>query len=206
MMGKILRALFIFLISAAVLIYLVYLQLPGVVIGMLGKAYGLSIAYKHADMKPRLVNKEVLIDFDLKDVTVSRNNASASAEVSYNSISDLVAAPFNGNWTYRRVSGTIKPSREKLEIIALNAEAKEFKISAKGTASYETKSADMEIVLSFSGNLINRIPKELSGTVLKDEQGGWKSLSVNIKGNLSSPSISITGKMFRLNIRELSGE
>ena len=173
---------------------------------MLGKAYGLKIAYKHADMKPRLMNNEVLIDFDLKDVTVSRNIASAPAEDSYNSISDLVAAPFSGNWTYQRVSGTIKPSRKNLEIIALNAEAKEFKVSAKGTASYETKSADMEIVLSFSGSLISKIPKELSGTVLKDEQGGWRSLSVNIKGNLSSTSISITGKMFRLNIREVSSK
>jgi len=204
MMGKILRISLIFLISAAVFLYLVYLQLPDIAVGMLGKAYGLKIAYKHADIKPRLVNKVILIDFNLKDVTISRNIESAPAKDSYNSVSDLVAAPFNGDWTYQRVSGTVRPSREKLEIIALNAEAKEFKISAKGSASYETKSADMDIVLSFSGSLISRIPGELSGTILKDEQGGWKSLSVNIKGNLSSPSISITGKMFRLNIRELS--
>lgn len=203
-MGKILRISLIFLISAAVFLYLVYLQLPDIAVGMLGKAYGLKIAYKHADIKPRLVNKVILIDFNLKDVTISRNIESAPAKDSYNSVSDLVAAPFNGDWTYQRVSGTVRPSREKLEIIALNAEAKEFKISAKGSASYETKSADMDIVLSFSGSLISRIPGELSGTILKDEQGGWKSLSVNIKGNLSSPSISITGKMFRLNIRELS--
>jgi len=203
-MGKILRILLVFLISAAVLLYLAYLQLPGIAVGMIGKAYGLNIAYKHADMKPKFVNKEILIDFNLKDVKVSRNIASAPAKNSYNSISDLVAAPFNGDWTYQRISGTIKPSLEKLEIIAFNAEAKEFKISVKGSASYETKSADMDIVLSFSGSLISRIPGELSGTILKDENDGWRSLSVNIKGNLNSPSISVTGKMFRLNIRELS--
>jgi len=203
-MGKIFRVLSIITILAVALLYLAYLQLPGIAVGMLGKAYNLKIGYRHADMKPRLVNKEVLIDFDLKDVTVSKKTASAQKVYTYASISDLVAAPFNGDWTYERVSGTVKPSRKKLGITELNAEAKEFKVSAKGSADYETKSADMEIVLSFSGSLINKIPKELSGTVLKDEPGGWKSLSVKIKGNLSSPSISITGKMFRLNIRELS--
>ena len=204
MMGKILRVSFIALIVTAVLLYLAYLQLPRIALNMIGDQYGLKIAYKHADMRPRLVKDVLLIDFYLKDARVSKKTASFPETQTYNSVSDLVAAPFNGDWTYQRVSGTIKPSLKKLDIIMLNAEAKEFKISAKGSASYETKSADMEIVLSFSGSLINMIPKELSGTVLKDEQGGWKSLSVNIKGNLNSPSISITGKMFRLNIRELS--
>ena len=203
-MGKVLRILLIFLVLVTAFLYLAYLQLPRIAIGILGKAYGLNISYRHADMTPRFVNGEILIDFDLKDVKVIKNTLSTSAERSYNSLSDLVAAPFSGAWTYERVSGTIKPSLKKLEIIRLTAEAKEFKLTAKGMTNYESKSTDMDIVLDFSDSLIRKIPKELSGAVLKDNPGGWKSLSVNIKGDFRSPSISITGRMFRLNIKELS--
>lgn len=202
-MRKTALVLFTSLALGSVFLYTAYLQAPRIVVEMLGKTYGLDIKYRHAVLTPRLVNKEILIDFNLEDVRIRKNITQAPEERSYNSLSDLIAAPFNNAGIYERVSGTFKPSREEIDIIALTAEARDLKFSAKGKVSHKDKSADLDILISFSGELVSKISKELSGAVLKDEPGGWKSLSVKIKGDFRSPSISITGSKFRLNIREL---
>jgi hypothetical protein len=44
------------------------------------------------------------------------------------------------------------------------------------------------------------MPPELTSMALKGETDGWQSLTVKLEGDLSKPSIQVTGKIFRLNI------
>ncbi len=57
-----------------------------------------------------------------------------------------------------------------------------------------------EVTIYFADKLTGKIPPELTNLVLKGEDGGWKSLSVQLDGDYSKPSIQVSGRLFRLNI------
>ena len=49
-------------------------------------------------------------------------------------------------------------------------------------------------------DVLKDIPPEFSSVIMKEEANEWKSFSVKLKGDLRSPSVQISGKLFRLNI------
>ena len=80
----------------------------------------------------------------------------------------------------------------------------EIKLSIKGTVSDENI-INTDITIYFSDKVTGRVPEELSRVLMRDEDGGWKSLAVNLKGNYNTPSIEVAGKLFRLKIGVASG-
>ena len=204
MMNKITIALLIvglLLISA----FLTYLAIPRISIALLAKSYDLNISYKSARFTPHLLAKKIRdfkVDVDLRDVRISKKGAIAGA---YESIGALVSAPFDGSLKYKSIKGVIRPRLGYIIIDDLVAEADDMKVALKGTFFYAEERADLAVVIQFSKNLLGKIPPELSETILKDSPDGWKKLSINLKGSFKSPAIEVTGKLFRLSIKEVSG-
>ena len=81
-----------------------------------------------------------------------------------------------------------------------------MKVFLKGILFYSQDRADIGVTIQFSPDLLKKIPRELSETVLKGSADGWKSLSVDLKGSFKSPSIEVTGRLFKLSIKEISGK
>lgn len=198
----------IFLLAAFLMIvsaFLAYLAIPRISIALLAKTYNLEISYKSARFIPHIGGKEAggfRIDVDLKDVRISRKGAAAKA---YDSLGSLISAPFDGSLKYREIKGVIRPRSGRIFIDDMAADAGDIKVSLKGVFFYKEDKADMDVVIQFSQNLIKKIPRELSETVLKGSADGWQSLSVNIKGSFKSPAIEVTGRLFKLSIKEMSG-
>lgn len=121
----------------------------------------------------------------------------------YAGLAGLVGAPFGSDWRYREISGKIKTFREGVEIKDFIAKGDDIKLSVNGSAD-NNNLIDFAIIIYFSGRLAGRMQEELSKTFLAPEGGGWRSLSVHVKGNYEMPSMQVTGKLFRLNIKNVS--
>ena len=204
MMNKIVIAFLIvgLLIASA---FFAYIAIPRISIAMLAKAYNLDISYKSARFTPHIGDKKAggfKVDVALKDVRISRKGQAAGA---YDNLGALVSAPFDGSLKYSEIKGVIRPRSGRILIDDLTANGGDIKVSLKGTFFYSEDKADLGVVIQFSQNLLKKIPRELSETVLKKSPDGWQSLSVNLKGSFKSPAIEVTGKLFRLSIKEISG-
>lgn len=166
---------------------------------------GLGIESKNATIKPMMRGLDIqktTIDFDFRDVRFVKQG-SARESSSYDSLAGLVSAPFSENWTYRDISGQVAPHKNGIKINKLNAVSDEIKLSITGIL-YNDKSIDTDIKIYFAGGLIKKIPEDLSKIILTGEGSGWQSLSVHLSGNSSKPSIQVSSKLFRLNIRSSS--
>lgn len=186
-------------------VFFAYSAIPRITIALMEKTYDLDISYKSARFTPRIDAKKdggFKVNIDLKDVRISRRGAAAGG---YESLGSLISAPFDGSLKYREIKGVIRPRFGHIFIDDLVADGGDIKVALKGTFFYAEDRADLNIVMQFSQALLGKIPRELSETVLKDLPGGWKSLSVNLKGSFKSPAIEVTGKLFKLSIREVSG-
>lgn len=166
---------------------------------------GLGIESRDAAIKPMIRGLDIqkaVIDFDLHDVRFVRYE-SLPESGSYDSLAGLISAPFSGNWSYRDISGRITPYKNGIKINKLNAISDEIKLSITGIL-YNDRSVDADIKIYFSEGLIKKIPEDLSRIILTSEDGGWKSLSAHLSGDSSKPSIQVSSKLFRLNIRSSS--
>lgn len=121
----------------------------------------------------------------------------------YVNLTELVGAPFCSEWRYREISGKIKAFKDGVEIKDFMAVGDDIKLSANGSA-YNNSFIDFDIVVHFSDNFAGRMPEQLSKTLLTPEGGGWSSLFVHLKGNYEMPSMQVTSKLFRLNIKNVS--
>ena len=121
----------------------------------------------------------------------------------YADLPDLVSSPFNSRWRYGEISADIEVEKDIVTIKRLEAVGDEIRLFLSGRI-YPNKKIESDIRILFSSKLTSRIPEELSDAVLQDEPHGWKSLSVKLSGNYKDPSIQITGKLFRLNIKSIS--
>ena len=157
---------------------------------------GLGISAGLAKVRPKAA-----ITFDLGEVHFIKRGIQPLA--SYDNLSALVSVPFNSRWTYRRIYGRVKPSKRWIEIESLEAVSDDIKLSMRGSI-YPDHTIKSDIVISFSDKLIAQIPEELSEVVLRDESEGWKSLSVKLEGDYDMPSIQVSGKLFRLNIKTVA--
>lgn len=166
-------------------------------LGIIDKKIGIGIFSKSGKVAPG-----AQISFDMRDVHFIKNGKEPAA--AYDSLTDLVAIPFNSRWTYKEISGKITRSKNGIDIQELTAIGDEIKLSIKGTVSGDNI-IDTAITIYFSDKLLREVPEELSNVLMRDEDGGWKSLAVNLKGNYSAPSIEVSGKLFRLKIGVASG-
>lgn len=138
-----------------------------------------------------------LTDFVLNDVRFTRKGS--GKEASYNNIDDLVAAPFSSLLKYRTVSGKIGMIKNGISLKDFLASGDEIRFLFNGTLT-DSGVIDADITIYFARSLTEKIPPELSNMALKDEPDEWKSLTLKLQGDLSKPSIQVTGRLFRLNI------
>ena len=162
------------------------------------KARGFGISSEQATIKPDF--RSMAVDFDFHGVRFIKKASEASAPL--DSLSKIVGEPFAGNWNYTRMSGSLRPIRGGLEITRFDAEGKEMRISLKGSV-LQNGTIKSDINISFSPELTQKMPEELSAVLLTDETGGWKALSVSLSGDYKSPAIQVTGKLFRLSVKEV---
>jgi len=169
------------------------------------KKRGIGLAAKHAVIKPSWKThpfEDLTIDFVLTGVRFVKQ-APGEPEA-FDTVSGLVAAPFNSRWTYREIKGRIQPSGEKIIIKDLAAASDDIRLSVNGSLDHKKNALESDLVIYFSQGLTKNIPEELTRALLADEKDGWKSLSVRLAGDYGRPSIQVSGKLFRLNIREVS--
>jgi len=115
---------------------------------------------------------------------------------------NLVAMPFSGKWAYSEIEGEIFDREAGLYIRKLVASGDMMRLSVNGNL-YKNNTIDANITVYFSNNIIKDLPESITGVMLQNEQGGWKSLSAHLTGDLSTPSIELSGKLFRLNIKQV---
>lgn len=141
--------------------------------------------------------RAVTADFVLKNVRFVKKGTEKA--ISYNNIDGLVALPFNELWIYKEISGHVSPTQDGIFIRDFMATGDEVKFSFNGSIT-RAKVIDADIGIYFQSKVIGNIPPDLTNMVLADSGQGWKSLLVKLAGDLSKPSIRVTGKLFRLNI------
>ena len=141
--------------------------------------------------------KSALLDFKFKDVHFLKNRTNEN-KTTYDTLSQLIAMPFEGRWMYKEVSGLVEIFSNGITIKRFSADGKEMRFIVTGDLYYDN-AVDVDLTLYFSKEVLKEIPPELHSVIMQDEPNEWKSFSVKIKGNLNSPSLQITGKIFRLN-------
>lgn len=185
---------------------LLYLAIPHLYINSFARTHDLNISYRGVRFEPHIGTKLTggfKIDIYLKDVHISKKGALAGA---YDNLGAMVTAPFDGSLNYREIKGTIRPRPGRLLIDDLIADSGDIKVSLSGTFFYTEDKADLEVAIKFSPAFLKKIPKELSESLLKKSPDGWSDLSIKVKGCFKSPAIEVTGRLFRLSIKEISGE
>lgn len=164
---------------------------------VMSRPYGIGISARNADIKP----KGNTYSFDFRDVRFLKKEKDSVS--SYDNLAGLVSVPFEANWVYREIQGEIALSCNAIEITKLDAVSEDIKLKLDGVFRYDN-TLDMNIIIYFAQELINRIPNEFSIIAMTDEGGGWKSLSVRLSGNYAEPSIQVSSKLFRLNIKSIT--
>lgn len=218
------------ILIAGIMVTLVtlYLSIDRIAILSLSRAYNLDISYARlkrfsptgfsftsltcvdkkrkagissgsADIKADF--RDMTVDFILRDVHFIKGSAQDTP--SYDSLTSLVAAPFKSNWQYLQMSGSVRPLMDGLEVKSFTASSDSMKLTLKGSV-HANGIIKSDIVIYFSPGLSRDIPQELSSTLLRDEPDGWKSLSVNLSGDYKKPAVEVTGKLFRLSVKEVS--
>jgi hypothetical protein len=211
-------------------IFTVYLNFDRIAIFALSKLYSQEISYKNLAKDPkvgiiigdlRIINsklgvgffskratikpswganwiKSALLDFMFKDVHFLKSKTDAD-KTTYDTLSQLITMPFEGRWMYKEVLGAVEVFSNGITIKRFSAEGKDMKLIVAGDLYYNN-TADVNVTIYFSKDVLKEIPPELHSVIMRDEPNEWKSFSVKIKGDLNSPSLQITGKVFRLNV------
>jgi len=201
------KIIMVFLVIALLVIsvFFVYLAIPRAAIALLAKTYDLNISYRSVSFTPYIGAKDAggfKVNFILKDVRISRKGVAAGA---YQNLETLISAPFDGSLKYSEIRGVVRPRFGHIFIDSLAADGGDIKIFLKGEFFYAEDRSDLDIEIQFSKDLLKKVPQELSETVLKESPDGWKKLLINLKGSFKSPAIEVTGRLFKLSIKEISG-
>ncbi len=122
-------------------------------------------------------------------------------KATYDTVEGIVSMPFEGRWTYKEVSGIVEIFSNGLTLKKFNAEGREIKLFLAGDLFYNNV-VDMNVTILFSKHALKDIPPDLPSAIMKDEPQEWKSFSVKLTGDYSSPAVQISGKQFILNIGE----
>lgn len=137
------------------------------------------------------------INVDLKDVGFVKGPDSGKER--YDTVDGLLAMPFSKDYRYSLVSCRLTPINNGTHIESFKAESELIRLTFKGDI-FDNNDIKGDIVIYFADKVLAKIPNELTSVLLKNEPDSWKSLSVSLSGNYASPSIKVTGRLFRLNI------
>ena len=166
------------------------------------KSTGLCFTSKSALVKPTFIGNKIVLDFNLHDLCFTKRMVDGSEK--YDTLDALVSSPFNSKWKYREMRGQLELGNKNVRIKNLDAISDQIKLSVNGYLFYSGR-LDLNIVIYFAVQLTEKIPPELADVILADEKDGWKSLSVQLTGDSRKPSIQVSSKLFRLNIKSVSG-
>lgn len=168
---------------------------------ILNKKMGIGFFSSRAALKPIWkLNflKSLDFDFKFKDVHFIKNKPYEKKTI-YDTIETLVAIPFEGRWTYKEISGSVEMFSNGLTLKKFVANGREIRLLLSGDLYYNNV-IDTDITIYFSKYVLKDIPPELHSVIMKDEGEEWKSFSVKLKGDYRSPSVQISGHLFRLNV------
>lgn len=138
------------------------------------------------------------VRFDLQRVRFIKQAPDGGPQ--YDTLNGLVALPFSNDQLYDEISGRVKSAGGFISIADFMAKSSQLRLSFNGEVGPGNR-IKSDILIFFADDLTSKIPPELTKLVLKDEEPGWKSLSVRVDGDYTMPSIQISSKLFRLNIR-----
>jgi hypothetical protein len=140
--------------------------------------------------------------FELKGVRFIPAPSKNEPKKTEDRLLDLVNLPFSGKWGYKEIYGEIAEHEKGLQIRKLVASGDMMRMSANGYL-YKNNKIAMYITIYLSKDMTKELPDMVSEGILKNEPGEWKSFSANLTGDLSAPSIELSGKLFRLNIKQI---
>lgn len=166
---------------------------------------GVGISARSSDIKPFFTKnfpRSMAFDILLKDINFIKKDAKADK---YDTLDGLLALPFGSQLIYPSVKGRIECFTDRISVEDFTAAGSDIKLTFKGDIYYDKK-VNGEVRVHFSGDILKKIPDELTGVLLTDEGAGWKGLSVKLNGDYASPSVQFTGKMFRLSIKSVSSK
>ncbi|MCM8790289.1 MAG: hypothetical protein NC938_01115 [Candidatus Omnitrophica bacterium] len=164
------------------------------------KKTGIGIFAEDADIRLSLSGADIrraIIDFNFKKVHFLKK--AVEKPISYDNLDGLLAIPFSSDWTYPELRGRLQLKKGGIRLENLMAKSDDLMMSFTGDLN-DDRTIKSDIVIYFADKLIAKIPPELTNVILKDEGGKWKSLSVKLEGNYATPSIQVSGRLFRLNI------
>ncbi len=165
---------------------------------VLDRATGMGFFSESAVFKPGW-NNGLSLGFALKRVHFIKKDTEKPAE-DYDDLMQMVAMPFNSRWLYKEISGEIAFFDGGVKVRKFNAANEELKLSFTGDI-YDNNTVKSDITIYFADSVVSKIPAGLTKVILADENNGWKSLSVHLEGNYKAPSIQVSSKRFRLNIK-----
>jgi hypothetical protein len=229
-----LRRYLLVILIAGLGLFAAYLNFDKIALFAISKLYSQEITYKHLSKDPkaglvfedlRMINsklglgffsrratikhswskkwlKNVLLDFKFKDVHFIKKEPDQK-KAAYDTLSQVIAMPFEGRWMYKEVSGAVEIFSNGITVKRFSADGKEMRLAVTGDLYYNNV-VDVDITIYFSKDALKEIPPELHSVIMMDESNDWKSFSVKVKGDLSSPAIQIKGKMFQLNFSTIT--
>jgi len=168
---------------------------------VMNKKIGIGFFSARASFKPvKKINfwKSMDFDFKFKDVHFVKQRVEAPKQ-SYGKPEELVAMPFEGRWRYKDITGSVEIFSNGLTLKKFTANGSQIRLFISGDIFYNSV-IDTDITILFSKEVLKDIPPELHSVIMNEEPQEWKSFSVKLKGNLRSPAVQISGKLFRLNV------
>lgn len=172
-------------------------------LSLISKDTNIGFLAHKAEVNPCYSLKGMTLKFRLGDVRFIKKGYKDEA-VKYDTLAALLESPFNSKWRYSTISGELTPTVKEMRIKGIEVVGEDIRVSFNGTVMYFTGMINADIVVYFSDRLTSEIPPEMLNIILSNEKPGWKTLSVHLTGDLNKPSIQVTSKLFRLNIKTLS--
>lgn len=172
-------------------------------LSLVSKDTNVGFIARKAEAYPHYSPKGVTINFRLSDVKFMKKGVKEEP-VKYDTLTSLLASPFNSKWNYSTVSGEITPTAKEMRVKDVEVVGEDIKVSLNGNIMYFTGMIDADIVIYFSDKMTSEIPPEMLGIIFTNEKPGWKTLSVRLTGDLNKPAIRVTSKLFRLNIKAIA--
>jgi len=143
------------------------------------------------------LERGLAVRFRLDDASFKKSQPLPEAR--RDAISRIAMMPFEGSWVYSAISGDAVFTGRTLRLKDFLAVGKDIRFEAE-CVFYANDTVDADMKISFSRPAVEKFPEELTSVILQDD-GGWKTLELHLKGDYATPSIQLSGKLFRLNIR-----
>ena len=171
-------------------------------LSIVSRPTGMGIISKRATIRPFFSNNKLMIDFNLLDVNFMKR--AKDEPMRYDTLTALVSSPFSSRWRYSHIRGRVVPAADGIQIKNFDALSGNIRLSLNGEFFYKGL-IESNIVIYFAAALTDKIPPELANVILANEGSGWRSLSVRLSGDPNKPSMQVSGRLFRLNIKAASG-